>query len=109
MTVTVAGGVDARLGGRLSCVLSGAGAWAVNGVWTFVDAAGAIVCAWPALARHMNATQPIVNVNNRWKGTFMVLLKTGITKLLLPTSAVGAETRLSSIIRHSLGSETYRR
>jgi len=79
MTVTVAGEVDGRLGGRLTCVLSGAAGCVVAGVWSTVDAAGAAVWALAAMAKHTTALPPIVKVRNRWKNFFIVLLKTAIT------------------------------
>ena len=77
MTVTVAGEVDGRLGGRLTCVLSDAAGCVVAGVW--VTAVGAAVWALAAMAKHTTAVPPIVKVRNRWKNIFMVLLKTAIT------------------------------
>src|SRR5258707_11004588 len=100
MTVPVAG---ARLGGRGTCVLSGAAGCVEAGAWATVDAVGAAVCALPATARHINAPPPTVKASNRWKNIFMVLLKP-----LLPTSAVGSETDRRSI-DHSLGTEANRR
>jgi len=73
--VTVAGGVAARLGGRLSCVFFGVDGRTVSGVCTTVDAAGAIVCALSELARHITAVTVINNISNRGKNIFMVLLK----------------------------------
>ena len=79
MTVTVAGEVDGRLGGRLTCVLSGADGCVVAGVWATVDAVGAAVWALAAMVKHTIAVPPIVKVRNRWKNIFMVLLRTAIT------------------------------
>src|SRR5258705_4802814 len=99
MTVPVAGGVDARLGGRRTCVFSGAAGCVEAGAWATVDGVGAAVCALPATARNINAPPPIVNASNRWKNIFM-----GLLKLLLPTSAVRSETDRRSI-DHSLRTE----
>src|SRR3989442_1155304 len=72
-TVTVAGAVDAvdgRLGCRLGCIRSGV----VAGVWATVDAAGATVCARPAMFRLITAVPAIKNANTRWEIVFIVLL-----------------------------------
>jgi hypothetical protein len=77
-TVTVAGGVDARLGGRRGWIFSGSVAGAVVGAvvgdWATVDAGGPTVCARPVMVKDITAVAAIKNINSRWKFVFIILL-----------------------------------